>query len=506
MSTMNRLVAGIIFAILIASSILTLQTNATSITVIVPDDYSTIQAAIDYAPEGGTVIIKSGTYDETTLLINKPLLIKSEDHGSVKIRLHPPLIEQPILGGVIMVHDHPIKIDADNVTLLGLDIISDGGSISLNGNQIFIINNTIKARTNTGSLSATGNGTQILNSTHSGLNLHGFNQTIAGNNGGVITVTGSYNLVTENNCWGLTIVGSKNIATSNNIISDGGVGIYLINADSNIICNNTEKGANVGVAFGYANPVGGSFNILAGNIIEGASLWGILLGQGSYNVFYGNLIANNIGDGLALGGTYITAPDNLFFCNIFMNNNNNFGIKWEPTGQNYFDNEIKGNYWDDYLLKYPNTTELNNSGIGVIPFLVYTNGTDNYPLLRKPDVSGIVPTLPEPWASKLPIALLDNPKITYTYSPSITSTPTTPPTPPNSPTISSTVNPTSTALSSTSTNTSNFSTQQPTRSPGPSTSIDVTINNNQLSYIVAISLIAIGTIGLLVYLKKRKKR
>ena len=65
---------------------------------------------------------------------------------------------------------------------------------------------------------------------------------------------------------------------------------------------------------------------------------GDFTGNGSNNVFYGNIIANNgglghDGYGLALGGNGYTADNNLFFDNIFMNNSENFGANWVLMGQ-----------------------------------------------------------------------------------------------------------------------------------------------------------------------------
>jgi hypothetical protein len=133
---------------------------------------------------------------------------------------------------------------------------------------------------------------------------------------------------------------------------------------------------------------------------------GILLGNGSYNVFYGNLVANSgglghDGYGLALGGTETKVENNLFFYNAFVNNSKNFGGNWQVIGSNSFDNGSVGNYWDDYLTQYPNAAEVGNSGIGNTPYLVYANNMDNYPLLNKLNVSDAIPALPSPWSSLL---------------------------------------------------------------------------------------------------------
>jgi hypothetical protein len=48
-----------------------------------------------------------------------------------------------------------------------------------------------------------------------------------------------------------------------------------------------------------------------------------------------------------------------------------------------------GNYWSDYTSKYPNATEIGNSGIGNTPYVVSTspNVLDRYPLLSPINIS-----------------------------------------------------------------------------------------------------------------------
>jgi nitrous oxidase accessory protein len=367
-------------------------------TIVVPDDYSTINGAISHASGGDTIIIRNGTYTEQTLEINKSLTITSEYVNGAKISLHPPLSPAGTpWGGIIMVYDYPIRIYADDVLLSGCNITSDGGDISANGNRIQILNNTMITERTGISVYITGNESQILGNTMAGLIVVGSNNTARDNYSASISVSGSFNFIIKNDAGGIALIGSRNVVDGNSFVTTGGVGIWIINADYNTITNNIVVGSNVGIAIGYANP-SGSYNIFAGNTVEGSSLYGILLRNGSGNVFYGNRIANNSGYGLVLGGyRYDRETDNnLFFHNIFVNNTQDFD--WDVNGSNFFDNGTEGNYWDDYLAKYPSATELDHSGVGNTPYLVYANTMDNYPLMNEPDVSAIVPALPNPWS------------------------------------------------------------------------------------------------------------
>ncbi len=398
--------ALLLLLVVSVSSIITFSpVHAESKTIIVPDDYPTINAAISHASSGDTILIRNGTYTEQTLEVNKSLTITSEYVNGAKISLHPPLVPVGVPGGgTIMVYDHPIRLYADDVTFSGCNVTSDGGDILANGNRIQIVNNTMSTGRIGISVYISGNESQVIGNTLVGVHVTGSNNTVRDNHVPRITSAGSFNFIINNDSGSMALIGSRNLVDGNSFVENGGgVGIWIIDAYYNTITNNIEVGGNVGIAIGYANP-GGSYNIFAGNTVEQACLYGILVGNGSGNVFYGNRVANNSGSGLALGGGHLEAENNLFFHNIFENNTQNFGGRGNMNYSNSFDNEAEGNYWDDYLTKYPGATELGHSGVGDTPYLLYANTADNYPLMNEPEVSAIIPALPNPWSQ---LSLID---------------------------------------------------------------------------------------------------
>ena len=279
-------------------------------TIVVPDDYATLDAAIGNATNSDIVLVKSGTYIQQTLEINKSLTIVSEYIGSAKIILHPPKIPENLFGTTIMTYSNPIKIQANKVRISGFVITNDGGTVFAKGDQIQLTNNQVE----TWGVIVDGNGNRITDNKMATVTLTGSNQTIANNDLSDLSVTGSFNLVAQNRGRCITLNGSYNAINQNHfsIISgtDGGSvsGIHLLTGDHNIITRNTAIGMGTGISVGLSGR-GGSYNIFAGNTVEQAGLWGILMGNGSYNVFYGNLIANNRrldhdGYGLAMGGNH----------------------------------------------------------------------------------------------------------------------------------------------------------------------------------------------------------
>ena len=69
----------------------------------------------------------------------------------------------------------------------------------------------------------------------------------------------------------------------------------------------------------------------------------------------------------------------------------------ESLGTTDWDNGSMGNYWSDYLDRYPNATEVDSLGIWDTPYGISPEGDDRYPLVNIPIIpefpSLFVPTL-----------------------------------------------------------------------------------------------------------------
>jgi parallel beta-helix repeat protein len=146
-----------------------------------------------------------------------------------------------------------------------------------------------------------------------------------------------------------------------------------------------------------------SNNTLSGNNVTANNWYGIWLDSSSdNNVLSGNNIANNL-DGITLysssdntlSGNNVTANNNYgitlsfssnnsIFHNNFVNNHKNFvnntNQVYTDGLANIWDNGSVGNYWSDYLTKYPNATQVDSSGVWNTPYVIDTNNTDYYPL------------------------------------------------------------------------------------------------------------------------------
>jgi parallel beta-helix repeat protein len=166
-----------------------------------------------------------------------------------------------------------------------------------------------------------------------GLFLENAGQNITGNivKGGIQCI-GNNHTITNNNLDHVWILGSEILIESNTISDDVGIGI---GAWGNSVFNNSIKNCRVGIAFwGYASNNTIYHNNFLNNTIQ-------VQMQDPYNAFVG---------------------------------------KWDKG------HAIGGNYWSDYLFKYPNAAEIDRSGIGDTPYVIDANNQDNYPLMYPYDI------------------------------------------------------------------------------------------------------------------------
>jgi len=118
--------------------------NADSRTITIPDDYGSIQEAIDNASEGDTIFVKRGVYVENPV-VNKSVSLIGEDRDSTVIDVTAGL-----------------KVQSNNVTIAGFTIYDGYDGISLAANYCNI------------------SGNKITNTTH-GIVVFGYENSISGN-------------------------------------------------------------------------------------------------------------------------------------------------------------------------------------------------------------------------------------------------------------------------------------------------------------------------------------
>jgi len=409
-----------------------LPAKADSKTIMVPDDYPTITSAIGNATQGDTIYVKKGTYAEHVFEINKSIFVLGEDMDKTIINFNPPVVNYTFLYQTMQAHSVAITIDANDVKFSRFTInmptdLDCLGGINATGDRIGIVRNKIGRR---GTVRLNGKSANISeNSISAGLKIIGDTHIIMNNlvEGG-LDIQGMYNRIAGNMIGDVALSGLSigDVFLSNssfNLFFNNSLAwLYMKYCDSNFISNNTMDRIEL-VAPCFNNTV-------SKNKIIGPGFWGMLIGQGSYNVFHDNLISNfSDGYGIALGGNNFISESNVFYRNILINNDLHVGANWEILGSgNIWDNGEEGNYWDDYA-----GGDNDGDGIGDVPYIVegckwddnagglvsFVFGQDNYPLMFPFDINDVDILLPE-WAT----AIL-NPQPTSSSKPTSEAFPTT---------------------------------------------------------------------------------
>jgi nitrous oxidase accessory protein NosD len=205
-------------------------------------------------------------------------------------------------------------------------------------------------------------------------------------NTGIIEIISVKNVTARNltiSNWGsiLITVDDASDVTIENTTMTGGVSpfqmigaISIDNSNSTKIIGNNIKNEMLGVMLSKSNQT----QIIRNNIIDISNSWGyysagvILRDSSNNSIYYNNFI------------------------------NNDHGAQVDSNLANSWDNGRVGNYWSDYPLKYPNATEIGDSGVGNTPYVINASNTDRYPLIKQVDTSSTEPIpTPTPLSSSI---------------------------------------------------------------------------------------------------------
>ena len=176
---------------------------------------------------------------------------------------------------------------------------------------------------------------------------------------------------------------SNSSISGNNITNNTWHGIFLASSSNNSINGNTitNNHNNHGIQLDHS-----SNNSINGNTITN-NYEGIGLGASSNNnSINGNNIKDNA-DGIQLQDS----SKNTVYHNNFINNTVQVD-DWTPEQANFWDNGREGNYWSDYLLRYPNAAQIDSTNVMDTPYVIDANNQDNYPLMNRyiiPEFSGL---------------------------------------------------------------------------------------------------------------------
>jgi parallel beta-helix repeat protein len=434
MELLRKTVFGIMLTFLIVSAPTLVFNNAPvrsdPNTIIVPDDYPTIQEAINYASDGDAVFVRAGTYLEN-IIVNKSVSLIGENPENT-------IIDGQRVGTVIYVNasyvtianftvqngagfngrpyagisaytrsylyitnniikNNNVGIDCEigpsvsHITISNNSIVSNpNGIIISNTNNVVITNNRIIAY-NLGLSIGGSTHSEILNnfilSENKGIELNWMtNSTITWNN---ITAYGTviklyhtseclvaYNLIIGGKNlnagdYGIFLyLSDENVVMHNMITLCKWDGIYTLGVENNTIANNTVTQSYSGITLQNSK-----YNIVSSN-----NLLNVTRGFGLFDYSDRNILMNNNVFSCECGIYASNSWYNKIYHNNFMGN----GLKvYSVSSVNTWDNDYPfgGNYWSDYLEIYPLAKELNDSGLWDTPYVIDEDNQDRYPLM-----------------------------------------------------------------------------------------------------------------------------
>jgi parallel beta-helix repeat protein len=392
----------------------------------VPDDYPTIQAAVDAASAGDRIIVKDGIYYEN-VDVTKSLTIRSTSGNPANTIVQA---KSP--------SDDVFYVTADYVNISGFTVegatLPRAGICLLNSDYCNISSN--KCSYNWRGIISLGyssnntiSGNDVSDNNYGGISLHSSSDNTVSrntfiNDGLVVSESSYHNAVEDNtvnnkplvylegasdykvkdagqviliNCRNIkvenlnlsnTYVGIKILATEDSIIADNTVsnnnwvGIYLYDSSNNntITGNNACYNNYAGIFLGYYS----SSNTITGNNVSGNNGDGVSLWHSSNNTISGNDVSGNNYTGIILE----SSSNNSIYLNNFINNSYNV-YSYDPTNiwnsteeitytykANQYTNYM-GNYWDDYK-----GTDTNKDGIGDKSYSINSDN-DYYPLMER---------------------------------------------------------------------------------------------------------------------------
>lgn len=336
---------------IIASLILLMSAGAAAAAEInVPGDYTTIQAAVDAASAGDTIIVEPGTYTENV-----------DVDEEVKIIANSTNPEDTVVQAAD-IYQSIFNVTADNVEIRGFTIKDTGYGSWIGGSAGVYLDEVNNCLIHNNIISNCDNGIVLWNSHENTLK----NNAIDSMYWDAIDLFDSdQNLITENeisdNGWGIWLDWWYSDGSDNNVIKENLInsndcdGIYLGESDQNMITNNIVK--DTGDFSGLTTSVSakekdiknleilekrnlGHEKISAGDeAIE--EMCGIVLWLSSDNEISQNMVQENSDDGI-----YLEESDNNKILQNFVNSNEVNGIYLYKSDDNEIIQNVANSHED----------------------------------------------------------------------------------------------------------------------------------------------------------------
>ena len=397
---LKSILSGMVVALLLTNTfalVLGIQsTQSVSTTIVVPDDYTTIQEAINAANFGDRICVRAGTYPEK-LVVSKTVSLVGENRGTT-------IIDGLGSGTVVYVTASSVNISGFTIQNSGVPTVwpAESGIILWYSDRSTITNCIITSNGGHGFCFVESRYYTISNSIVSNNNYIGIAVGDTGSSNGVIR----NNTVYSNRLSGIEAYrGSDDTIVEDNTVYNNMMGIVfgwsdhcmirsnrLYNNTASVLLDTTSYCTILNNSISYKQGIvllglGNYFNNILNNTVRFGE-YGIGLGASAmYTTISGNVISRNeYGLFIAYNQGYPNY-DNYIYHNDFVDNVVNARID-EDRYSNVWDDGYPsgGNYWSDYfgvdLYHGPYQNETGSDGIGDIPYVIDLNNQDGYPFLH----------------------------------------------------------------------------------------------------------------------------
>jgi parallel beta-helix repeat protein len=342
-----------------------------------PDNFSSIQAAINFAQKNDSIVICKGNYSEN-LIIDKQLRLYSKPSDSKEVIITP----NTTFRSIIRITSNNVEISG--LTILGLNKENQEIGVFLDNVTYSLIQNNIISNVEDGLFLNASSGNRIENNVFLSNTFHGINLVNSANNDlennrivenkrGLYLNKSDQNTLINNNASGnknygiaLRKSGTNNI-TSNQMKANK-YGLCLIDSDKNTIFDNFA-GSNK--QHGFLLWTSESNDIIDNILIENKYSGAYIRSSCSNNTLDGNVLSNN-SNGISIGNSI-----NNFIINNTISSNKEYGIFYLFS---YKDNVVKGNLFLDNI-KGENNLKPSSTLIYTILLLITATGLAYY--LRK---------------------------------------------------------------------------------------------------------------------------
>ena len=341
--------------------------NTEQKTIIVPDDFATIQEAINNASNGDTVYIKNGIYNDLAL-INKSISFIGENK------------ETTIIDSTGI--ESRVYIEADYVTVTGFTI----KNADSHGIRLGLIEFEPDSEYQPIGCKIIGNN---IENNKRGIYVRGGAEHII-----------SENIISSSKSHGIQLHSSKTIISRNNITNNEEIGITIDEAKKVILKGNLIKnnGQIVSGTGGINLRSEGPFYIYGNNITTNHLAIQFDENCNNASISKNNIEKNDIGINLKnfLLDNSSIGTENIVYCNNFIDNTkqvvinkdyfNNENIEKKIELNNgtdivSWDNGKKGNYWNNFK-----GIDNNGDGISNIPYVITEKNQDKKPIMQQIDI------------------------------------------------------------------------------------------------------------------------